>query len=130
MSGTDSDGNQLNTINSELLQFMPGSLEERAFTLLHVHGVSGAPCPLCLLVWLARLSRERNFAPIPIEEIRSLVYRQGGIVLSACFEVLLHPEQAGAELRFEDLASTLGEPVAQSQLDLGLDDVPPPRWLN
>ena len=126
---SDSNGNNLNTIQSELLQFVPGSLEARTFALLHTHGVFGAPCPLCLISWLSRLSRQRNFAPIAIaDEIRNLAYRQCGVVVSTCLEVLLYPERAGVEVRFEELAAMLEVPVAESQLD-GLDlEMPPSKW--
>ena len=47
-------------IESERLVFEAGSVEERAFALLHAHGAGEAKCALCLLAWLARaLGRAR-----------------------------------------------------------------------
>ena len=96
-------------INSRELEFEPGSIEARSFNLLHTHG-GGGLCGACLLAWLARVAGAPGHgagSAAILEEARHLVYGQGGVVLSTCFDALAYRGHTARRRRFEELERLL-----------------------
>ena len=89
-------------IDTERLMFESGSVEARAFALLHAGDADEARCALCLLAWLARaLAEPEQRVDTLVEEARALVARQFGMLGSVCFDALLHPDREAERDRLE-----------------------------
>ena len=94
-------------IESERLVFEAGSVEERAFALLHAHGAGGAKCALCLLAWLARALAVPGQGVGDIAAEACAVAQQFGMMTSVCFEVLLRPDDTRSRGRLDGLERVL-----------------------
>ena len=96
-------------IESERLVFEAGSVEARAFALMHAHGAGAgeAKCALCLLAWLARALAVPGQGVGDIAAEACAVAQQFGTVTSVGFEALLRPHDTLSRGRLDGLERAL-----------------------
>lgn len=96
-------------MQSERLAFAEGSVEARAFHLMHAHAAGEARCALCLLAWLARVLGTPGTRREAVAEEACALARQFGVLTSVCFEALLRPHDARCRARLDALERGLRE---------------------
>ena len=96
-------------MQSERLAFAQGSVEARAFALMHAHAAGEAKCALCLLAWLARVLGTPGERKEAVAEEACAVARQFGVLTSVCFEALLRPHDPPRRARLDALERALSD---------------------
>ena len=94
-------------IESDRLVFEAGSVEARAFALMHAHGAVEAKCALCLLAWLARALAVPGQGVGDIAAEACAVAQQFGTATSVGFEALLRPHDTLSRGRLDGLERAL-----------------------